>query len=549
MTQLRATITCLLLAFSGTLGSFTVSLLVACSGTIDSEALDPNGGSVPNTGGGSDVRGPESGQRMTDRQFTNAVSDTFGIDVSKDLFLLPADSKIDGFQNTASGLGASAARTMGYLNLAQRVSDRVDWATYLSSSSLCSRLDGACPREVIDHFGRSLFRRNITDAEAERYLALFSLVHEEKQPFTDAVRLLVRAMLQAPEFLYRLEKAPGGKLEATAVANRLALLLWNSVPDETLIAAAESGALEGAGLRAQVERMLSDPKAKRALRDYVDDWLDVDRLMDVNRDPTVWKDFSPALALEMREEVHRLFERVAFTEDADLLEVFTTDKTSVTSALAKIYGAPAAAKSGFFDLDLAGDVNRIGLLTQPGILTATAVTGMGESIIDRGMFVIENLLCEELPAAPDDVPSVEPAGPGVTQRAQLLKHREDVACASCHAIIDPAGLALEKYDAFGYFRQTDAHGNTLDGTGEAYLGEQTVRFTNARQFVTALANSPELESCLAQKVLQYAFARPMGHDPLVAPMAAEFVAGGRRYRDYLAAIAQSPAYLTAPVEK
>src|SRR5438045_7030127 len=246
---------------------------------------------------------PASGPRLTDPQDLNVATDLFGVDVSADIVNMPLDSKLEGFRNAAAALLPSDLRIEGYASLARAVAGKVDWAQQLGRAGVCADFSDACRRAFFTAIGRRLFRRPLSADQMARYAPLFVAVAKEGDPFPVAVALAVEAMLQSPEFLYRLE---GATIDDFAVATRLSFLLWNSTPDDALLDVAARG-LGVPALHAEVTRLLADPRAQRALRDYVDDWLDADYLLRTSRDSMLFPQFSPALAADMREEIHRLF--------------------------------------------------------------------------------------------------------------------------------------------------------------------------------------------------------------------------------------------------
>jgi hypothetical protein len=484
---------------------------------------------------------PATGQRLTDRQYLNVVIDLFGVDASAETLTLPLDPKLEGFRNAASSLLPSDIRIEGYAGMARAITGRIDWTQLLSREGLCSDATEKCRRDFLTVMGRRLFRRTLTDEQLGRFAALFEAVTREGDPFPVAAALAVSGMLQSPEFLYRLER-PGARVDDFELATRLSFLLWNSTPDEALLQAAAGGQLAGANLHTQVSRMLADPRARRALRDYVDDWLDADKLLRTSRDPAAFPQFSGALAADMREEIHRLFERVVWKDDADLVEVLRSEHTALTPALARLYGLPAGAGAGFAEQDLSQVPTRAGLLTQAGILTLTSVGGPGSSIVDRGVFVLRNFLCVHVPEPPNNVPELPAADSGKSERERLAQHRQDPACGSCHNMFDPLGIAFEAYDAIGALQTKDAAGNALTGAGTMMVGDKEVPYSNVREFVAALTRSADIGACMARKVVQYTFARPLfqGDEPLVAELAGRFARGGNRYQGFLTNLAESP---------
>jgi hypothetical protein len=490
---------------------------------------------------------PAVGQRMTDRQFLNVLLDVFGVDASADAAALPLDPKIEGFRNAAVALLPSDLRVEGYASLAGTVAGKIDWGKLMSGGGLCADFNDKCPRDFVASIGRRLFRRPLTDAQIARFTGIFAVVKQENDPFSVATGLVVTAMLQSPEFLYRLERGTGkqgedAKVDDYDVATRLSFLLWNSVPDEALLAAAGKNELSGAGLKTQVDRMIGDARAHRALRDYVDDWLDAERLLRTSRDTDMFPQFTGALASEMREEIHRLFERVVWQDDADMIAgLLKAEKTQITPALAGIYGLSGGQGDAVSEMSLANQANRQGLLTQPGILTLTSVGGKGSSIVDRGVFLLRNLLCLHIPEPPSNVPELPPGSKGLSERDRLAEHRKDAACAACHNQIDPLGLAFETYDAIGRFQSEDEAGNKLTGAGTLSVGGKDVAYTNVREFIGALSQSPALAQCMVRKIAQYTLARPLEgtDDGMIEDLSKRFSERGNRYKALLGLMSES----------
>jgi hypothetical protein len=315
------------------------------------------------------------------------------------------------------------------------------------------------------------------------------------------------------------------------------------VPDDALLdAAAQSQLSAGPALHAQVERMLADPRAQRALRDYVDDWLNADTLLRTSRDTTLFPQFTGALAADMREEIQLLFQRVAWEEDADLFEVFTSEQTMVTPALAALYGLPPPAAPGFSAQNLAQVPTRQGLLTQAGILTATSVGSQGSSIVDRGVFMARTILCRQIPDPPANVVTdLPPPAQGLSERDTLAQHRTAATCATCHDQLDTLGVGFEMYNAIGALQTVDQAGNKLTGAGTLTIGGKPIAYSNVREYVAAVSSAPELSGCLVHKMLQYALARPLvpADGPALTDLTTRFDQGGHHYRAFLASLAEA----------
>ena len=250
------------------------------------------------------------------------------------------------------------------------------------------------------------------------------------------------------------EEKPG-RLDDHALATRLALFLWNSVPDDTLRALADRGELGKPDvLRAQTERLLDDPKARRFVEAFTDYWLDLRKIDDTSPSTTLYNDYEldDPLKLAAVEET-RLFFAELLRADLPARNVVDSDFTFLNERLADHYGIPGVAGVNFRKVKLPADSVRGGLMTQASVLKVTA-NGTTTSPVLRGHWITERILGLETPPPPPSVEAVEPDIRGaVTIRQQLDKHRADASCASCHRKMDPPGFALESFDVMGGYRE------------------------------------------------------------------------------------------------
>jgi hypothetical protein len=271
-----------------------------------------------------------------------------------------------------------------------------------------------------------------------------------------------KAILSSPHFLVFTEpglaSAADGvnlrspKLDDHAIANRLSYFLWTGPPDETLLAAAARGELtRPEPLRAQVERMLADPKAHRFTENFTGQWLDLRKINATIPDPRLYGDFDGVLLWSMPRESHFVFEEI-LKLDRSLLEFVDADWSILNERLAAHYGIGGLVGSDFHKVALPAGSHRGGVLTQASVLKVTA-DGTRTSPVLRGKWVLEKILGQPPAPPPTDVPSIEPDIRGATTiRQQLDKHRSIASCASCHVHIDPPGFALETFDPIGGFR-------------------------------------------------------------------------------------------------
>jgi hypothetical protein len=318
-------------------------------------------------------------------------------------------------------------------------------------------VESAAPRTDADRLLRSFlktaYRRPVAEADVQRFLRLFDDQFQQGFGFTRSMLSAYTAVLSSPGFVFVEEKP--GRLDEDALATRLALFLWNSVPDETLRALAERGALTKPGvLREQAERMLDDPKARRFVEAFTDYWLDLRKIDDTSPSTTIYNDYEldDSLKLAAVEET-RLFFAELLHANLPARNIIDSDFTFLNERLAGHYGIAGVSGVQFRKVNLPAGSLRGGVMTQASVLKVTA-NGTTTSPVLRGHWITERILGLETPPPPPTVKAVEPDIRGaVTIRQQLDKHRADVSCASCHSKMDPPGFALESFDVMGGFRE------------------------------------------------------------------------------------------------
>jgi hypothetical protein len=285
-------------------------------------------------------------------------------------------------------------------------------------------------------------------------LSLFDEQFKLGSGFTRSLLSAYTAVLSSPGFVF-VEKTPG-RLDDRALATRLALFLWNSTPDDTLRAVAERGELSQPDvLRAQTERMIADPKARRFVEAFTDYWLDLRKIDETSPSTTLYNDYEldDPLKLAAVEET-RLFLAELLRADLPARNIIDSDFTFLNERLADHYGVPGVAGVNFRKVKLPKESLRGGLMTQASVLKVTA-NGTTTSPVLRGHWITERILGLETPPPPPTVEAVEPDIRGaVTIRQQLEKHRANASCASCHSKMDPPGFALESFDVMGGFRES-----------------------------------------------------------------------------------------------
>lgn len=304
---------------------------------------------------------------------------------------------------------------------------------------------------LVRRFTARAYRRPIREEEVQRFIALFQQQLGLGRGFTKSLLATYTAVLASPGFIF-VEERPG-RLDDHALATRLALFLWNSEPDEALRARAAASELRRPGvLRAETERLLNDPRARRFVDAFTDYWLDLRKIDDTSPSSTLYNDYELDDPLKQAAlEETRLFIAELLRGDYPARNLVDSNFTFLNERLAVHYGIPGVTGAALRRVDLPSDSLRGGLMTQASILKVTA-NGTTTSPVLRGHWITERILGLETPPPPP-VASVEPDIRGaVTIRQQLAKHRADPSCASCHSKMDPPGFALESFDVMGGFR-------------------------------------------------------------------------------------------------
>ena len=300
-------------------------------------------------------------------------------------------------------------------------------------------------------FAARAFRQPLRESDAAPYVALAHAELAAGATLLEAVRGGFRAVLSSPRFLY-LEEAPG-PLSAHALAARLSYFLWSTTPDDELGALANSGQLQNpATLRAQVDRLLQDPRANAFVEHFTDQWLNLAEIDFTVPDAKLYPEFDEVLKHAMLDETRGFFGEL-LSRDLSVTNLVDSSFTLLNSRLARHYRIAWPGGQGLQRVALRPTDHRGGLITQGSVLKVTA-NGTSTSPVIRGVWMLERIMGVEVPPVPADVPALEPDIRGAKSiREQLDKHRNVAACATCHVKIDPPGFALESYDVTGAWRE------------------------------------------------------------------------------------------------
>ncbi|HRX77427.1 MAG TPA: DUF1592 domain-containing protein [Pirellulaceae bacterium] len=362
-------------------------------------------------------------------------------------------------------------------------------------------------------FASRAFRRPIEDEILKPYALLAIESLDNGNDFVTAIRAGYRALLCSPRFLYFYEQP--GKLDDYAIASRLSYLLWNRTPDQTLIDLAKDEKLsEPATIKAQVARMLADPKGEHFVEDFAAQWLDLSLIDFTEPDRKLYPGFDVIVQQSMLDETHTYLQTM-LADDLSVSHLIDSDFTFLNSRLARFYGIDRVDGDTLQKIILRPEDHRGGVLTQGAILKVTA-NGTTTSPVLRGVWVSERLLGTEIPPPPQGVPAIEPDIRGAkTIREMLAKHKADAACAVCHVKIDPPGFALENYDPAGRWRDKYFQGKAgksksaplIDASFDMPDGRP---FKDVREFQSlVVADKRALARNVAEKIVTYGTGAPV----------------------------------------
>ncbi len=381
----------------------------------------------------------------------------------------------------------------------------------------------ACARSILSDLARRAYRRPVSDDDVEVLLEFYAMGRASDSgldsAFERGIELALRRLLVSPEFLIRIETDPADIAPATPyavtdleLASRLSFFLWSSIPDDELLALAERGLLsQPAELERQARRLLADPRSKALTINFAGQWLQLRNLDTVVRPGEPYAvAFDETLRQAMITETELFFDSVV-RQDRGVLELLTANYTYLNARLAGHYDIPNVQGAHFRRVSLAADSPRGGLLGQGSILTLTS-HAIRTSPVLRGKWILNNILGTPPPDPPPNVPALEDSKTSsrvATMRERMSAHRDNPVCAACHSMIDPAGFALEGFDAIGRFRVVDQWFNPIDTSGALPDG---TAFDGAAQLRVALVQKPQrFVGTVTEKLLTYALGRGLDY--------------------------------------
>jgi hypothetical protein len=419
----------------------------------------------------------------------------------------------------------------------------------------------ACARRIVSNIARRAFRRPVTAADIDAPLRFYREAREERRRgvpgdsatggFDAGIETALRAVLASTEFLFRIERDPKTVAPQTPyhisdidLASRLSFFLWSSVPDEELLNTAIAGRLsQPATLERQVKRMLADPKAEALVTNFASQWLYLRNLAAANPDARQFPDFDDNLRQAFRRETELFFQSI-LTEDRSALDLLRANYTFVNERLARHYGIPNVYGSRFRRVELGEDSVRGGILGHGSVLTVTSYATRTSPVL-RGKWILENIVGTPPPPPPLNVPPLQETdadGRVLSMRERMVQHRARPECASCHRLMDPAGLSMENFDAIGRWRTRTESGSAVDASGALPDGAE---FTGMSGLRTALLRRPELfVGTLTEKLMTYGLGRGLEYSdaPSVRAIVRDAQAQDYRFSSLVLGIVRSDPF-------
>ena len=412
-----------------------------------------------------------------------------------------------------------------------------------------------CAITILSRIARLAYRRPVTKADLDTLMPFFESGRRDGGSFDAGIQFALERILVDPDFLLRVQQDPAARpstpvaarrLSDIEVASRLSFFLWSSIPDEPLLELAERGELSRpAILEQQVRRMLADRRASALVNDFAAQWLNLRRLGEVVVHPDFYPDFDDNLLHAFKQETE-LFIESTLREDRSVADLLRADYTFVNERLARHYKIAGIYGSRFRRVPLPDPNQRGGLLAHGSLLATTSYPDRTSPVL-RGKWLLDNIFGVSVPPPPANVdttlPEIRAGTAPPTIRERLAQHRSNPACASCHAVIDPPGFALEHFDAIGGYRTVDESGRPVDATGTLVGGATVDGLAGLRAFL--LQRPDRFPATLTEKLLAYALGRRLEYydRPAVRQIVRAAAAHDYCWSSLILEIVKSPTFL------
>lgn len=460
--------------------------------------------------------------RLSETQYVNSIQDIFGPGIKipgrfdppvrEDGLLAVGDSKA---VVSASGLEQDDMRARE-ISAQVLAADRRKSVVSCDAPGLTAAFDQSCASRFIAKYGRLLYRRPLDPEEMASLLKLTSAATTQTGDFYRGLQAALARLLASPNFTYRVEQTASdpndaihARLDDYSLAARISFLLWDAPPDEALLDAAASGALQKEDGRArQVDRLMASPRFEQGVRAFFSDMFGYDQFAGLSKDQTIFPLYTSQLATDAQEQALRTIVDLLVTHNSDYRDLFTTRKTVMNRSLAALYrvAVSAGGVGGWVPYTFSADDHRVGLLSLAAFLMLDPTHEGRSSPTIRGKSVRELLLCQTVPLPPGNVDFklVQDIHDPLhkTARDRLTAHRENPTCAGCHSITDPIGLAMENYDGVGTYR-SEENGVDIDASG-TFEGKP---YKDLIDLEERLHDSPSVPKCAVQRLFEYGVGR------------------------------------------
>lgn len=534
-------------------GLLTASAMLLATDASPGSAQQPGGAVEPITQGG-----PTTFRRLNEDQYKRAIADIFGTAIKvpgrfdpplREAGLLAiGDGKV-----TVSASGIEQYELRSREIAAQVLSESGRKTALTCSPKDVKAFDRACAAQFLTKYGTLLYRRPMDKAELALAMNVAASTASLSGNFYDGLQAGLGHLLASPNFIFRLEtmvrdpRTGAMRLDDYSLASRLSYLLWDASPDQALLDAAARGELRTQnGVNQQVDRMIASPRFEVGVRAFFSDMLGYDQFEGLSKDQAIYPKFNSQVAKDAREQSLRTIVDLLVEQKGDYRDLFVTKKTFMNRNLAALYRVPVSANAdltNWVPYTFSDNDPRSGILTLVGFLMLDATHEGRSSPTVRGKTVRELLLCQTVPTPPpnvdfkvvQDVQSKEHP----TARDRLAAHQENPVCAGCHALTDPIGLSMEKYDASGAFR-THENGALIDTSGK-FEGKT---YSDVIGFQKILHGSETAPSCVAKRAFEYGVGRSVNtpEDKWMAYTTQAFAANGYRFPALIRTIATSQAF-------
>lgn len=536
------------------------TLFVGCTGEIGDPPEPINHHEELICDDGSIHPGKSPIRRLTRFEYNNTIRALVG-DTTNPANQLPVEEQDQniGFNNTAQLLVVTTGLAEKYMTMAEGVSSRATADLVGLTGCDAAQQDEACAVAWIEKFGKRAYRRPLTDDQKAAFLTVFqtgvALGGGGAPGFLQGVQMVIETALQSPEFMYRIEadgtvdpalKGADGesiiRLDDYEMASRLSYMLWGSMPDEALFAAADAGQLRTKDqIAAQARRMLDDPQARLLVDEFHLEWLDYDHIQNIAKDAAIYPDWSTHVGQLMQEETRQFLGHAVF-DGGDLRTLLTASYSYMNADLAAFYGVDAPGAGETFTRVELDPARHAGILSLGSLMSIYAHTNQ-TSPVHRGKLVRERFLCGVLKPPPNNFKAPEP-DPNATTRVRFEQHRTDPACNACHKLMDPIGFGLENFDAVGRYRTMDGV-NPVDAQGELSETDVDGTFDGAIELSEKLGDSHTVEQCYATQWFRFGYGRAETEEDACNMNAIDlaFAESGGNIRELIVALTQTDAFL------